>query len=124
MRSWVIVGPRFGGLQDPARPRRQEAHQRCHQQPRELPSVDVPGRNSGRSINEDGSGVQEMVVMGDGNMTISGAWSQLSDVNVREGLEASDSTEVLVQVGAPSAPGRAWVEGQTARLAVRVVRPA
>ncbi len=51
-------------------------------------------------ISKDGSGVQEMVVTGGGNMTIAGTLNQLSDVNAKEGFEALDSTDVLSKVAA------------------------
>ncbi len=56
--------------------------------------------NTGFAISKDGSGVQEMVVTGGGNMTIAGTLNQLSDVNAKEDFEALDSADVLAKVAA------------------------
>ncbi len=56
--------------------------------------------NTGFVISKDGSGVQEMIVTGGGNMTIAGTLNELSDVNAKEGFEALNSTDVLSKVAA------------------------
>ena len=56
--------------------------------------------NSGFVISKDGSGVQEMVVVGGGNMTIAGTLNQLSDVNAKQDFEPLDSSDVLAKVAA------------------------
>lgn len=50
------------------------------------------------SISKVGTGVNEMLVDGNGNMTIQGTLTQLSDVNLKSDFAAVDNSEILDRV--------------------------
>jgi hypothetical protein len=54
--------------------------------------------NTGFVISKGGSGVQEMVVVGGGDMTIAGSLTEGSSRTIKHDIEAVDGREVLAQV--------------------------